>query len=47
MAVRHTGEPKAIHGKNRIHEVFLGGSNLTFIISNFKRVDMEVRGVYM
>lgn len=38
MAVRHIGEPKATHGKNRLHEVFLGGSKLTFIISNFKCV---------
>lgn len=37
MAVRHMGEPKATHG-NRLHEVFLGGSKLTFLISNFKHV---------
>lgn len=38
MAVRHMGEPKATHGKNRLHEVFLGGSKLTSFISNFKHV---------
>lgn len=37
MAVRHMGKPKATHDKNRLHEVFLGGSKLTFI-SNSKRV---------
>lgn len=43
MAVRHMGEQKATHGKNRLHEVFLGGSKLAFIISNFKSV-CEYRG---
>lgn len=38
MAVRHMGEPKATHRKNRLHEVFLGGSKLAFSISNFKSV---------
>lgn len=39
--VRHMGEQKATHGKNRLHEVFLGGSKLSFIISNFKTVYEE------
>lgn len=38
MTVRHTGEHKATSGKNRLHEVFLGGSKLAFVISNFKSV---------
>ena len=36
MAVRHTGEQETPYGKNQLHEVLLGGSELTFIISNFK-----------
>lgn len=32
------GEPKATRGKNRLHELFLAGSKLTFFISNFKCV---------
>lgn len=38
VAARHMGEPKATHGTNRLHELFFGGSKLTFIISNFKCV---------
>ena len=38
MAARHLGEQKAIHVKNRLHEVFLGESKLAFIISNFKSI---------
>lgn len=36
MAVRHMGEQETPYGKNQLHEVLLGGSELTFIISNFK-----------
>lgn len=36
MAVRHVGEQETPYGKNQLHEVLLGGSELTFIISNFK-----------
>lgn len=38
VAVRHMGEQKATDGKNRLREVFLGGSKLAFIISDFKSV---------
>lgn len=36
MAVRHVGEQEMPYGKNQLCEVHLGGSTLTFIISNFK-----------